>query len=244
MGNGIDSRINAGAFWTRKMSFFPYIGCEQKRLLANLHKKQIWDTLILHPPPQSLSSYNPISVSPYPKMEKSDKLSGFDIAPNRRILHFFGPRHPSNIGLLNELVDNDDAIFVYQNYLRDWPTLHASLMDMVELLAQIETIFVIKTGWVNCFTGEGVFGWHRDKGYSGCTHRIIFTLGAFEKTMRFKCAGKSEEISVFMPHNSFVALTRAGGGVVKNKKGESIRHMVDCANNSMTVTIHASRKVV
>jgi hypothetical protein len=69
-------------------------------------------------------------------------------------------------------------------------------------------------------------------------------LGAFEKIMRFKRAGESEEISVFMPHNSFVALTRVGGGLVKNKKGESIRHMVDCANNSMTVTIHASLKVV
>ena len=230
-------------------------------------------------PLRSRCHHIPISVSPYPKMEKSDKLSGFDIAPNRRILHFFGPRHPSNIGLLNELVDNVDAIFLYQNYLCNWPTLHASLMDMArlqsllillysrgafssgfnwdwtrpiietdvrirELLAQIETIFVIKTGWVNCFTGEGVFGWHRDRGYSGCTHRIIFTLGAFEKTMRFKRAGMSEEISVFMPHNSFVALTRVGGGVVKNKKGESIRHMVDCANNSMTVTIHASQEVV
>ena len=99
-----------------------------------------------------------------------------------------------------------------------------------------------QSGWVMCYTGHGVFKWHRDKGYGGGTHCFIFTVGAYEKTMRFKRDGESGEISVFLPHNSFVALTRVGGGVIRTKKGERILHMVDCAHNSMTITIHASRK--
>jgi hypothetical protein len=35
------------------------------------------------------------------KMEKNDKLSGFEIAPNRQLYHFWGRRHPSDIALLN-----------------------------------------------------------------------------------------------------------------------------------------------
>ena len=107
---------------------------------------------------------------------------------------------------------------------------------------QIETGFTIHAGWVTCYTSLGVIKWHRDKGYGGGTHRIIFTVGAYEKTMRFKHAGESGEISVFLPHNSFVALTRVGGGVIRTKKGERILHMVDCAHNSMTITIHARSK--
>ena len=208
-------------------------------------------------------------------MEKSDKLSGFEIAPNRRLFNFWGRRHPSNIALLNELVDNHHLIALFQDDLQDWPTLHASLMDMVHLksliclsytrgafssgfgwdrirriietsvqihalLARIETGFTIHAGWVTCYTGLGVFKWHHDRGYGGGTHRIIFTVGAYEKTMRFKREGESGEISVFLPHNSFVALTRVGGGVIRTKKGERILHMVDSAHNSMTITIHAS----
>ena len=210
-------------------------------------------------------------------MEKSDELPGFEIAPTRHLFNFRGRRHPSDIALLNELVDNHHLIALFQDDLQDWPTLHASLMEMVHLkyllclsyirgafssgfswdqirliietdvrihalLAQIETGFTVHAGWVTCYTGLGVFKWHCDNGDGVGTHRIIFAVGVYEKTMRFKRSGESGEISVFLPHNSFVALTRVGGGVIRTKKGERISHMVDCAHNLMTITIHASRK--
>ena len=61
------------------------------------------------------------------------KQTGFEIAPNRRLFNFWGRRHPSDIALLNELVDNHHLIALFQNDLQDWPTLHASLMEMVHL---------------------------------------------------------------------------------------------------------------
>ena len=36
--------------------------------------------------------------------------------------------------------------------------------------------FTIHAGWVTCYSSRGVFKWHRDKGYGGGTHRIIFTV--------------------------------------------------------------------
>jgi hypothetical protein len=66
-------------------------------------------------------------------MEKMDKLSGFEIAPNRHLCNFGGSRHPPYIALLNELVNSHHLIVLFQDDLQSWPTLHASLMEMVHL---------------------------------------------------------------------------------------------------------------
>ena len=66
-------------------------------------------------------------------MEERDKLSGFEIAPNRHLYIFWVRRHPSDISLLNELVDNHHLIVLFQDDLQDWPTLHESLMEMINL---------------------------------------------------------------------------------------------------------------
>ena len=211
--------------------------------------------------------------------ERRSKWKKATNSPASRLLYIFWVRrHPSDISLLNELVDNHHLIVLFQDDLQDWPTLHACLTETVHLesllclpytrgafssgfswdqirpiietdvrihahLAWIKTGFTIHAGWVTCYTGIGVFSkWHRDKGCGGGTHHIIFMVGAYEKTMRFKRAGESGEISVFLPHNSFVALSMVGGGVIRTKKGERILHMVNCAHNSITVTIQASRK--
>ena len=209
-------------------------------------------------------------------MELSTNLSGFTLAPNRR-LHFFQEITQPDIALINELVDNHHAIFLYQNDLADWPTMHERLMGMVHLKAllvleytrgafssglssarirriiesddrisglieRIEWGFIIHSIWISCYTGLGEFKWHRDKNCVGGTHRIIFTLGAVTKVMRFKRNGEDSEVGVYMPHNSFVALSKVGGGVTTNEEGVTFKHMIDQGGNSWTVNLHASRR--
>ena len=207
-------------------------------------------------------------------MELSTNLSGFTLAPNRW-LHFFQKIKQPDIALINELVDNHHAIFLYQNDLADWQTMHDRLMGMVRikallileytrgafssgfsssrirgiiqsddringLIERIERKFIIHDIWISCYTGLGEFKWHHDKGYGGGSHRIIFTLGASNKVMRFKRNGEDSEVGVYMPHNSFVALSKVGGGVTTNEEGVTFKHMIDQGGNSWTVNLHAS----
>ena len=211
-------------------------------------------------------------------MELSTNLTGFTLAPNRW-LHFFQEITQPDIALINELVDNHHAIFLYQNDLADWPTMHERLMGMVHLKAllvleytrgafssgmssarirgiiqsddringlikRIERKFIIHSMWISCYTGLGEFKWHRDKGYGGGSHRIIFTLGAVTKVMRFKRNGEDSEVGVYMPHNSFVALSKVGGGVTTNEEGVTFKHMIDQGGNSWTVNLHVSRRII
>ena len=108
------------------------------------------------------------------------------------------------------------------------------------MIERIERGFIIHSIWISCYTGLGEFKWHRDESYGGGSHRIIFTLGAVTKVMRFKRNGEDSEVGVYMPHNSFVALSKVGGGVTTNEEGVTFKHMIDQGGNSWTVNLHAS----
>ena len=110
------------------------------------------------------------------------------------------------------------------------------------LMERIERGFIIHSIWISCYTGLGEFKWHCDKGYGGGSHRIIFTLGAITKVMRFKRNREDSEVGVYMPHNSFVALSKVGGGVTTNEEGVTFKHMIDQGGNSWAVNLHVSRR--
>jgi hypothetical protein len=119
------------------------------------------------------------------------------------------------------------------------PILFSS-QRFTRLIERIETGFVIHSGWVAVYSGLGRFKFHRDKSYSGGTHRIIFTMGAYDKVMRFKRKGKSGEVGIIVPNNSFVALSKVGGGIDEDEDGEFYCHAIVGGAMSWTFAVHAT----